>query len=235
MLVSLTTHPPVPTAWIHEPLNPPCSTDTTMTNAGLLLKDSIESRSLHAESSSVSPEPDLGSTLIVSIVWTALDSRYLSTLHSSFHPHPQHAHTTSQCHFSLESTREGGGEKSQALGCQLTRDGGQGLPEDTGSYAETAQGRVAAPTPRTLRMKGAGVHRCLICSTSLRLCRILVGGLHWFVIAAGGLSLVAVSRGHSLVAFCVLLIAITSLVAEHELQSVQASVVVTCRLSCCGT
>ena len=134
-----------------------------------------------------------------------------------------------------KARREGGGERSQALGCQLTRDGGQGLPEDTGSYAETAQGRVAAPTPRTLRMKGAGVHRCLICSTSLRLCRILVGGLHWFVIAAGGLSLVAVSRGHSLVAFCVLLIAITSLVAEHELQSVQASVVVTCRLSCCGT
>ena len=62
MLVSLTTHPPVPTAWIQEPLNPPCRTDTTMTNAGLLLKDSIESRSLHAEGSSVSPEPDLGST-----------------------------------------------------------------------------------------------------------------------------------------------------------------------------
>lgn len=57
-----------------------------MTNAGLLIKDSTECWSPHAESSSVSPEPDTaGAQLIVSIVWTALDSRYLPALHSSLH------------------------------------------------------------------------------------------------------------------------------------------------------
>ena len=173
-----------------------------------------------------------GAQLIVSIILTALDSWYLSALHSSLHPHPQQAHTTSQCHFSLESMEGGGGERSQASGCRLTRDGGQVWPEDTGSCAETAQGCVAAPT---LEDEGSRGHRSLILSTSLCPCCILFGGLQWVFIAACGLSLIAASRGYSLVALCGLLIAMTSLVAEHELQSVQASVVVACGLSHCGT
>ena len=91
------------------------------------------------------------------------------------------------------------------------------------------------PHPPHLEDEGSRAHRSLIGSTSLCLCCVLVGGLHWSVISAGGLSLVAVSRGYALVAFCMLLIAVTSLVAEHKLQSVQASVAVACGLSCCGT
>ena len=54
--------PPVPQCLQQEPLNPPRRPDTMMTKAGLLIKDFIESWSLQAESSSVRPEPDLGST-----------------------------------------------------------------------------------------------------------------------------------------------------------------------------
>ena len=126
--------------------------------------------------------------------------------------------------------REGGGGRSQASGCQLTRDGGQVWPEDAGSCAGTAQGRIATPA---LEDEGSRGHRSLICSTSLCPCR--VGGLHSVFIAACGLSLIAASRGYSLVALCGLLIAMTSLVAEHELRSVRVSVVVACGLSCCGT
>ena len=125
-----------------------------------------------------------------------------------------------------------GGERSQASGCRLTRDGGQVWPEDTGSCAETAQGCVAAPA---LEDEGSRGHRSLILSTSLCPCCILFGGLQWVFIAACRLSLIAASRGYSLVALCGLLIAMTSLVAEHELQSVQASVVVACGLSHCGS
>ena len=41
--------------------------------------------------------------------------------------------------------------------------------------------------------------------------------LHWVFVAARGLSLVAESRGYSLVAVCGLLIAVASLVTEHVL------------------
>ena len=50
--------------------------------------------------------------------------------------------------------------------------------------------------------------------------------LHSVLVAAGGLSLVAVSRGCSLVAAQGLLTAVASLVAEHRLQGTWASVVV---------
>ena len=69
--------------------------------------------------------------------------------------------------------REGGGGRSQASGCQLTRDGGQVWPEDAGSCAGTAQGRIATPA---LEDEGSRGHRSFICSTSLCPCR--VGGLH---------------------------------------------------------
>ena len=49
------------------------------------------------------------------------------------------------------------------------------------------------------------------------------------------LSLVAASRGYSLVAGCGLLIAVASLIAEHGLYSVQASVVAAHGLSSCGS
>lgn len=66
--------PPPPI--IHAVLShiPPClqllgrRLGNKMTNSGLLIKDSIESWSPHGESGSVSPEPEPGSTAIVSIV-----------------------------------------------------------------------------------------------------------------------------------------------------------------------
>ena len=69
------------------------------------------------------------------------------------------------------------------------------------------------------------------------------GALHWVFIvhgpfiAATGLSLVAASRGYSLVVVCRLLTGVASLVAEHRLPGVKASVVVGYRFSClkaCG-
>ena len=67
---------------------------------------------------------------------------------------------------------------------------------------------------------------------------IYVAGLGLF--CRVGLSLVAVSRGHSLVVVHGLLISGASLVAEHGLQGTQASVVVAPRplgqrLKSCGT
>ena len=61
--------------------------------------------------------------------------------------------------------------------------------------------------------------------------------LYSVFIAARGLSLLAVSRGFSLVVMLRLLTAAASLVAEHGLQGTQASVVVAHGLSCsaaCG-
>ena len=50
-----------------------------------------------------------------------------------------------------------------------------------------------------------------------------------------GLSLVAASGGYSLAVVLRLLIAVASLVAEHSLYGVQASVAVALRLSGCAT
>ena len=61
--------------------------------------------------------------------------------------------------------------------------------------------------------------------------------LCWVFTAECRLSLAAVSGGYSLVAVCGLLIAAASLVAEHRLQGIEASVVVVPGLSCpeaCG-
>ena len=51
-------------------------------------------------------------------------------------------------------------------------------------------------------------------------------------VAIHRLSLVAASGGYSLVAVCSVLIAVASLVAEHRLQGMWASVAVAGRLSC---
>ena len=56
-------------------------------------------------------------------------------------------------------------------------------------------------------------------------------GLYWNFIAVRGLSLLAMSRGYSLVAMHELLIATASLVAEHRLQGMWASLTVPPRLS----
>ena len=62
--------------------------------------------------------------------------------------------------------------------------------------------------------------------------------MHLFLVVLGlcfcmGFSLVAMSRGYSLLAVLGFLIAVVSLVAEHKLWRVQASVVVSHRLSSC--
>ena len=54
-------------------------------------------------------------------------------------------------------------------------------------------------------------------------------------LCCSGFSVVAASRGCSLVAVCGLLIAVASLVAKHGLQGSQHSVVVTRGLSSCGS
>ena len=135
--------PPPPV--IHAVLShiPPClqllgrRLGNKMTNSGLLIKDSIESWSPHAESGSVSPEPEPGSTAIVSIVLTALDSRCLSALCSSLHPHPipQAQSVTSI----WKAWKKQGGERNWSSLCPLTGDGGKVWPEDKGSCAETSQ------------------------------------------------------------------------------------------------
>ena len=56
-------------------------------------------------------------------------------------------------------------------------------------------------------------------------------GLH----CCTGFTLVAASRGYSLVAVCRLLIVVVSLVAEHRLQGMQASVVAAQGLNTCGS
>ena len=55
-----------------------------------------------------------------------------------------------------------------------------------------------------------------------------------FIFGCAGLSLAVASGVCSLVAVYGLLIVVASLVAEHRLQSTQASVIVVCGLSSCG-
>ena len=52
------------------------------------------------------------------------------------------------------------------------------------------------------------------------------------LVAVCSLSLVAANRGYTLVAVCWLLVVVTYLVAEHELEGMRASVVAVCGLSC---
>ena len=67
------------------------------------------------------------------------------------------------------------------------------------------------------------------------ICLVSYLWLFWVFVAVRGLALTAASRGHSLLATCRLLGALTSLIVEHGLQDIQASAVAACRLSSCGS
>ena len=58
--------------------------------------------------------------------------------------------------------------------------------------------------------------------------------LGFFFFAVCRLSLVAASRGYSLVAVCRLLISVASLIVSHRLSDTQASVAAARELSSCG-
>lgn len=142
------TRPPVPTA---GPLNPPCQPDTTMTNAGLLIKDSSELVPA-GEAAVLVPNLTWGAQLIVSIILTVLDSRYLSALHSSL-PHPPTCTQPPSVTSVWKAWRRRWGEEA-----------GIRLPVDQGWVSGVARGRrqllkqprgVLPPLP--LRIRGARV------------------------------------------------------------------------------
>lgn len=112
--------------------------------SGLLIRDSTESWSPHAESSSVHPEPDLGGEqLIVSIVLTAGIAQ-LSTPPPS--PHPRSVTSI------WKAWRKQGRERNQSSLSPWTGDGGQVWPEDKCSCAETSQ---ECDTPPALEDEGS--------------------------------------------------------------------------------
>ena len=58
---------------------------------------------------------------------------------------------------------------------------------------------------------------CFSFFSILFMCLLIYFCLHWVFVAVSSLSLVAASRGYSLVAVCRLLIVVASLVVEHRL------------------